>query len=283
MLKKYFGNTGVEIIFVGHQISGAYVSELIEYLKDKEFAINVISKSGTTTEPAIAFRIFKELIEARYGVEESKNRIYATTDKARGALKGEANQKGYQTFVIPDDIGGRYSVFTAVGLLPIAAAGYDIDELMQGARDSSLASYSKPYFDNPALLYAATRKVLLDKEAANSAKDLVNNFEEVNGCHLLVKVINGNREALLKSMDILKTVHNDSLIVLIGNDDGSHPLVCSLGQEMLAKGLKAGNIVKEITQILGGSGGGRPDMASGAVKDISKIDEVIAKITSLLA
>ena len=126
-------------------------------------------------------------------------------------------------------------------------------------------------------------KVLLDKEAANSAKDLVNNFEEVNGCHLLVKVINGNREALLKSMDILKTVHNDSLIVLIGNDEGSHPLVCSLGQEMLAKGLKAGNIVKEITQILGGSGGGRPDMASGAVKDISKIDEIIAKITSLLA
>ena len=128
MLKKYFGNQGVEIIFVGHQISGTYVNELIDYLKDKEFAINVISKSGTTTEPAIAFRIFKELIEARYGVEESKNRIYATTDKARGALKGLATAMVYETFIVPDNVGGRYSVLTPVGLLPIAVSGVDIKE-----------------------------------------------------------------------------------------------------------------------------------------------------------
>ena len=165
-LSSYFdkGNKKVEIIFAGCNLSANYQYELLEYLRNKEFSINVISKSGTTTEPAIAFNFLKNLLIEKYGEAEANQRIYATTDKARGALKGEANQKGYQTFVIPDDIGGRYSVFTAVGLLPIASAGYDIDELMQGARDSSLAAYSKPYFDNPALLYAATRKVLLDKQ-----------------------------------------------------------------------------------------------------------------------
>ena len=160
MLKKYFGNQGVEIIFVGHQISGTYVNELIDYLKDKEFAINVISKSGTTTEPAIAFRIFKELIEARYGVEESKNRIYATTDKARGALKGLATAMGYETFIVPDNVGGRYSVLTPVGLLPIAVSGVDIKQMMAGA---ALAHKECNVIDldtNLAMQYALVRNAL---------------------------------------------------------------------------------------------------------------------------
>ena len=116
MLTKYFGNDGCEVIFVGNQISSTYASQLLEYIKDKDFSINVISKSGTTTEPAIAFRIFKEVLEKRYGKEEAKNRIYATTDKARGALKTLADAEGYEEFVVPDDVGGRYSVLTAVGL-----------------------------------------------------------------------------------------------------------------------------------------------------------------------
>ena len=160
MLKKYFGNNGVEIIFVGHQISGAYVNELIDYLKDKEFAINVISKSGTTTEPAIAFRIFKELIEARYGVEESKNRIYATTDKARGALKGLATAMGYETFIVPDNVGGRYSVLTPVGLLPIAVSGVDIRQMMAGAQLAHKECSDLNIDTNLAMQYALVRNVL---------------------------------------------------------------------------------------------------------------------------
>ena len=157
MLKKYFGYQGVEIIFVGHQISGTYVKELIEYLAGKEFAINVISKSGTTTEPAIAFRIFKELIEARYGVEEAKNRIYATTDKARGALKGLATAMGYETFVVPDDVGGRYSVLTAVGLLPIACSGVDIKKMMEGAQKAHEECRNPDLETNAAMQYALVR------------------------------------------------------------------------------------------------------------------------------
>ena len=160
MLKKYFGNKGVEIIFVGHQISGTYVNELIDYLKDKEFAINVISKSGTTTEPAIAFRIFKELIEARYGVEESKNRIYATTDKARGALKGLATAMGYETFIVPDNVGGRYSVLTPVGLLPIAVSGVDIKQMMAGAQLAHKECNVIDLDNNLAMQYALVRNAL---------------------------------------------------------------------------------------------------------------------------
>ena len=160
MLKKYFGNQGVEVIFVGHQISGQYVSELIEYLKDKEYAINVISKSGTTTEPAIAFRIFKDLIEARYGVEEAKNRIYATTDKARGALKGLATAMGYETFIVPDNVGGRYSVLTPVGLLPIAVSGVDIRKMMEGAQLAHKECSVLDVETNNAMKYALMRNVL---------------------------------------------------------------------------------------------------------------------------
>lgn len=160
MLRKYFNNTGLEIIFVGHQISGTYVNELIEYLKDKEFAINVISKSGTTTEPAIAFRIFKSLIEERYGKEEAKNRIYATTDKARGALKSLATAMGYESFIVPDNIGGRYSVLTAVGLLPIACSGVDIKEMMAGAKKAYEDCHDLNLETNLSMQYALTRNLL---------------------------------------------------------------------------------------------------------------------------
>ena len=175
MLKKYFGNNGVEIIFVGHQISGTYVSELIEYLKDKEFAINVISKSGTTTEPAIAFRIFKELIESRYGVEESKNRIYATTDKARGALKGLATEMGYETFIVPDNVGGRFSVLTPVGLLPIAVSGVDINQMMAGAQSAHKEFNDINLDTNAAMQYALMRNVLYRN---GKAIEILVNYEQ---------------------------------------------------------------------------------------------------------
>ena len=175
MLKKYFGYKGVEIIFVGHQISGAYVNELIEYLNDKEFAINVISKSGTTTEPAIAFRIFKDLIEKRYGVEEAKNRIYATTDKARGALKGLATAMGYETFIVPDNIGGRYSVLTPVGLLPIACCGIDIRKMMEGAQKAHEECNVLDINTNAAMQYALIRNVLY---RSGKAIEILVNYEQ---------------------------------------------------------------------------------------------------------
>ncbi len=126
-----------EIYFVGNSISSTYVKHLIDVIGDRDFSINIISKSGTTTEPAIAFRVFKEMAEKKYGKAEAAKRIYATTDKARGALKGLATEEGYETFVVPDDVGGRFSVLTAVGLLPIAVSGADIDKLMEGAQAGS--------------------------------------------------------------------------------------------------------------------------------------------------
>ena len=122
-----------EIYFVGNGISSSALNEVLSLCEGKDISVNIISKSGTTTEPAVAFRIFKKLLEDKYGKDEAKNRIYATTDKAKGTLKGLADKEGYETFVVPDDIGGRYSVLTAVGLLPIAVAGIDIDKLMSGA------------------------------------------------------------------------------------------------------------------------------------------------------
>ncbi len=163
MLKKYFNQTGVEVIFVGNQISSTYAVELLDYLKDKDFSINVISKSGTTTEPAIAFRIFKEYMEKRYGKAEAKNRIYATTDKVRGALKTLSNAEGYETFIVPDDVGGRFSVLTPVGLLPIAAAGIDIDEMLAGAKDAYHFYKEEEVEKNDALLYALVRNLLYRK------------------------------------------------------------------------------------------------------------------------
>lgn len=152
-----------QIFFCGNSISSKYLTELKDVLKEKDFSINIISKSGTTTEPAIAFRIFKELLIEKYGREEANKRIYATTDKARGALKSLANEEGYESFVVPDDVGGRFSVLTAVGLLPIAVAGIDIDELMKGAADARSRALNTEYKENPALLYAAIRNILLRK------------------------------------------------------------------------------------------------------------------------
>ena len=149
-----------KVVYVGNNLSPNYVNDLIEMIGDKDFSINVISKSGTTTEPAIAFRIFREIIESKYGVEEARKRIYVTTDKSRGALKTLADEEGYEEFVIPDNVGGRYSVLTAVGLLPIAVAGIDIDKLMQGAKmaEDKYSDSSLKY--NDCYKYAVARNIL---------------------------------------------------------------------------------------------------------------------------
>ncbi|MED0715405.1 glucose-6-phosphate isomerase [Aeribacillus composti] len=152
-----------QIIFVGNNISSTYIQDVIDFIKEKDFSINVISKSGTTTEPAIAFRIFRKLLEDKYGREEAKKRIYATTDKARGALKTLANEEGYESFIIPDDVGGRYSVLTAVGLLPIAVSGVDIEEIMKGAQDARRDFSSSELMENPAYQYAVARNILYNK------------------------------------------------------------------------------------------------------------------------
>ena len=136
-----------QILYVGNNLSPNYINDLIEYIGNKDFSVNVISKSGTTTEPAIAFRIFREILENKYGIEEARSRIYATTDKEKGALKTLAENEGYETFVVPDNVGGRYSVLTAVGLLPITTAGIDIDKLMEGAR------LAQERYDDPDLKY----------------------------------------------------------------------------------------------------------------------------------
>ena len=149
-----------EIYFAGNSISGTYLSHLIQVIGDRDFSVNVISKSGTTTEPAIAFRIFKEMLEKKYGVEEARKRIYATTDAAKGALKKLSTEEGYETFTIPDNVGGRFSVLTPVGLLPIAAAGISIDDLMAGAREAQ-NDYKADYKNNDCYKYAAMRNLLL--------------------------------------------------------------------------------------------------------------------------
>ncbi|MBO5292874.1 MAG: glucose-6-phosphate isomerase [Lachnospiraceae bacterium] len=152
-----------EIYFVGNSISSTYLKHLLDVIGDRDFSINMISKSGTTTEPAIAFRIFKELAEKKYGKEGAAKRIYATTDKVKGSLKNLATEEGYETFVVPDDVGGRFSVLTAVGLLPIAVSGADIDKLMEGAASARKHALEAPFEENDALLYAALRNILLKK------------------------------------------------------------------------------------------------------------------------
>ncbi|MBQ6129282.1 MAG: glucose-6-phosphate isomerase [Lachnospiraceae bacterium] len=152
-----------EIYFVGNSISSTYIKHLMDVVGDRDFSINMISKSGTTTEPAIAFRVFKEKLESKYGKAEAAKRIYATTDKAKGSLKNLANEEGYESFVVPDNVGGRFSVLTAVGLLPIAVSGADIDKLMEGARAGREQALTAPFEENGALQYAAVRNILLRK------------------------------------------------------------------------------------------------------------------------
>jgi glucose-6-phosphate isomerase len=152
-----------QVIFIGNNISSTYMTDVLDLLEGKDFSINVISKSGTTTEPAIAFRIFRKLLEEKYGVDEARKRIYATTDKARGALKTLADEEGYESFVIPDDVGGRYSVLTAVGLLPIAVSGSDIEAMMKGAAQAREDFSNSELEENAAYQYAAVRNALYNK------------------------------------------------------------------------------------------------------------------------
>ena len=163
-----------EIYFVGNNMSSTYVMDLLELIEGKEISINVISKSGTTTEPAIAFRIFREYMEKKYGKEGASKRIYATTDKAKGALKKLATEEGYETFVVPDDVGGRYSILTAVGLLPIAASGADIDKLMEGAANAYELYNNTNLADNDCYKYAAVRNCLYRK---NKTVEIMVNYE----------------------------------------------------------------------------------------------------------
>lgn len=159
MINGLYADKKPEIIYFGNTFSSSYIAQVMDHIKDKEVSVNVISKSGTTTETSIAFRILKQFMEEKYG-DQAKDRIYATTDKARGTLKALADKEGYQTFVIPDDIGGRFSVITPVGLLPIAVAGIDIDEIMRGLHDG-MGEYGDADLDkNPAYRYAVARRIL---------------------------------------------------------------------------------------------------------------------------
>ena len=162
MVKGLYPEDGIEVIFVGNTFSTTYINQVLKHIENKEVVLNVISKSGTTTETSISFRIFKQFMERKYG-EDAKNRIYATTDKARGTLKALADKEGYETYVIPDDIGGRYSVFTAVGLLPLALANVDIEALMKGSLDAYNELNTDDLTKNPAYQYAVARRILNNK------------------------------------------------------------------------------------------------------------------------
>ncbi len=167
LMKSPFYNSlpkeGPDILFVGCNLSSAYMTEMLELCRGKDFSVNVISKSGTTTEPALAFRVFRKLLEEKYGPEGAAKRIYCTTDRARGTLKGLADREGYETFVIPDDVGGRYSVLTAVGLLPIAVAGCDIDKILEGAAAAEQDLAEPDLMKNHCYRYAALRNILYRK------------------------------------------------------------------------------------------------------------------------
>ena len=163
-----------QIVYAGNNLSPVYMNELLEFVADKDISVNVISKSGTTTEPAIAFRIFREVLETKYGVAEARKRIYVTTDKARGALKTLSNEEKYETFVIPDNVGGRFSVLTAVGLLPIAAAGIDIDKLMKGAKNAQDRYSDENVKYNDCYKYAVVRNLLYN---SNKTIEILANYE----------------------------------------------------------------------------------------------------------
>ena len=163
-----------DIYFTGNSISSTALSQLLDICDGRDVSINMISKSGTTTEPAIAFRVLRDYLEKKYGKEEAAKRIYATTDKAKGALKNLATEEGYETFVVPDDVGGRFSVLTAVGLLPIAVSGADIDKLMEGAASGRKRALENDFEENDALQYAALRNILLRK---GKSVEILANYE----------------------------------------------------------------------------------------------------------
>ena len=163
MINGLYADKKPEIIFVGNTFSSTYIAQVMKYIENKEVCVNVISKSGTTTETALAFRLLKQFMENKYGKDEAKNRIFATTDKSRGTLRAMADKEGYATFVIPDDIGGRYSVITPVGLLPIAVAGINIDDLMAGMEEAYHDLEDPDLTKNPAYAYAVARRVLEGK------------------------------------------------------------------------------------------------------------------------
>lgn len=181
-----------EIIFAGNHLSSSYLQSLIDYLADKDYSVNVISKSGTTTEPAVAFRIFKKLLEEKYGKEEAVKRIFATTDQAKGALKQLATNEGYETFVVPDDVGGRFSVLTAVGLLPIAVAGIDIDAMMGGAAKAREELSSDDLSSNIAYQYASIRNILYNK--GYTTEMLINYEPSLQYCNEWWKQLFGESE-----------------------------------------------------------------------------------------
>ena len=160
MMNGLFSKQKIEVLFIGNTFSSTYIAQMLDYLKDKEVCVNVISKSGTTTETSLAFRLLKQMMEEKYGKEDSAKRIVATTDKARGTLKKIADEEGYETFVIPDDIGGRFSVITPVGLLPIAVAGIDIDEMMTGLKQAYEDMATSDLKKNSAYAYAVSRRIL---------------------------------------------------------------------------------------------------------------------------
>lgn len=174
-MKPYFQKRkSFEVLFAGQNLSSTYINDLTYYLKDKDFSINIISKSGTTTEPAVAFRVLKKLMEDKYGIDGAKERIYATTDKSKGALRQLADQNGYETFVVPDDVGGRYSVLTAVGLLPIAAAGINVNQMLKGAKNARTYYKKRDIALNDAHMYAAVRNLLYRN---GKAVELLVNYE----------------------------------------------------------------------------------------------------------
>ena len=173
-LSNSFSKKSLEILYAGNNLSPNYITELIDYVRDKDFSVNVISKSGTTTEPGIAFRIFREILENKYGIDEARSRIYVTTDKFKGALKTLSNMEGYEKFVVPNNIGGRYSVLTAVGLLPIAASGIDIEKLMNGARIAQEKYSDIDLKYNECYQYAVLRNILYRQ---NKNIELLVNYE----------------------------------------------------------------------------------------------------------
>ena len=176
MIRGLYPENGPEVIFVGNTFSNTYISQVLKHIEGKDVVLNVISKSGTTTETSVSFRIFKQYIEKKYGKDEAKERIIATTDKHKGTLKELTDKEGYAEFVVPDDIGGRYSVFTSVGLVPLALAGIDIKELMEGAKEAYEAYSSDKIEENDAYKYAVARRIL-DKEGYKSEMFVTYNLQ----------------------------------------------------------------------------------------------------------